>query len=58
MPDILGLVSMKRFLRLGKIAMLERALCIKPNPPQREGLEYMPFTNPTRHEIVGGAPAH
>ena len=31
-------------------------LC-KPNPPQREGLEDMPFTNPIRHKMVRGAPA-
>jgi hypothetical protein len=35
-------------LRPREIAMLEWICCGNPNPPQFEGLEGMPFTNPIR----------
>lgn len=38
--------------------MLEWICCIKPNSPQWEGAEDMPFTNPIRRKLVRGAPAH
>jgi hypothetical protein len=51
-------VLTKGFLRLGEIAMPEWIYCIKPNLPQWEGPEDMPFTSPIRRKLVRGAPAH
>jgi hypothetical protein len=58
MPDIPWLSVDKGILRLREIAMLEWIYCVKPNPPQWEGPEDMPFTNPIRHKLVRGAPAY
>ena len=45
-------------LRLREIAMLEWIYCVKPNLPQWEGPEDMPFTSSIRRKLVRGAPAH
>jgi hypothetical protein len=49
---------MKGFLRRREIAMLEWIYCVKPNPPQWEGPEDMPFISPIRRKLVRGAQAH
>ena len=48
----------ERTLRLRKIAMLECVHRVKPNPPQWEGPEDTPFTNPIKHKTARGAPTH
>lgn len=58
MPDVLWFSVDEGILRLREIAMLEWIYCVKPNPPQWEGPEDMPFTNPIRRKLVRGAPAH
>lgn len=58
MPDLPWLSVDEGILRLREIAMLEWMYCVKPNPPQWEGPEDMPFTNPIRRKMVRGAPAH
>ena len=50
--------SVEESLRLREIAMLEWVPCINPNPPHCESPENMPFTNPTRGKVMGGARAH
>jgi hypothetical protein len=54
MPDIPWLSVDKGILRLREIAMLEWICCVKPNPPQWEGPEDMPFTS----SLVRRTPAH
>lgn len=58
MPDIPWLSVDEGILRLREIAMLEWIHCVKPNPPQWEGPEDMPSTNPIRGKLVRRAPAH
>ena len=58
MPDILWLSVDEGILRLGEIATLEWIYCVKPNLPQWEGPEDMPFTSSIRRKLVRGAPAH
>ena len=58
MPDIPWLSFDEGTLRLGEFAMLERVLCIKHNPPQWEGPENVPVTNPIKCQMVRGLPAH
>ena len=58
MRDIPWLSVDEGILRLREIAMLEWICCVKPNPPQWEGPEDMPFTSPIRRKLVRGAPAH
>jgi hypothetical protein len=58
MPAIPWLSVDEGILRLREIAMLKWIRCVKPNPPQWEGPEDMPFTSPIRRKLVRGAPAH
>jgi hypothetical protein len=58
MPGILCLSVDEEILRLREIAMLEWVCFVKPNPPQWEDPDVMPFTNPVRHKMVRGSPAH
>ena len=58
MPDIPWLSVDEGILRLREIAMLEWIYCVKPNCPQWEGPEDMPFTSSIRRKLVRGAPAH
>lgn len=51
-------VLTKGCLNLREIAVLEWGLCVKPNPPQWEGPEDTPFTNPVRCKMVSGVHAH
>lgn len=56
-PTEKELVSVNEgILRLRKI--VERVCCVKPNPAQWKGPKDMPLTNPIRHKMMGGAPAH
>lgn len=57
MPEIPWFSVDEGILRLREIAMLEWVRCVKPNPPQWEGPEDMPFTDPIRRKMVRGAPA-
>lgn len=58
MPDTPWLSVDEGILRLREIAMLEWIYCVKPNLPQWERPEDMPFTSSIRRKLVRGAPAH
>jgi hypothetical protein len=53
-PDIPWLSVDEGILRLREIAMLEWIYCEKPNLPQGECPEDMPFTSSIRHKLVRG----
>jgi hypothetical protein len=57
-PDTPWLGVDEGILRFREIAMLEWIRCVKPNPPQWEGPEDMPFMNPLKCKLVKGAKAH
>jgi hypothetical protein len=57
MPEIRWLSVEEGILRLREVAMLEWIRCVKPNPPQWESPEDMPFMNPVRCNLVRGTPA-
>ncbi|KAL6037658.1 hypothetical protein STEG23_020039 [Scotinomys teguina] len=54
MPDVPWLSVDEGILRLREIAMLEWVYCVKPHPPQWEGPEDMPLTNPVRRKMKFG----
>jgi hypothetical protein len=58
MPGIPWFSVDEGILRPREIAVLDWIHCVKPNPPQWEGPEDMPFTNPIRSKLVRWAPAH